>query len=259
MNVIIIEDEARTARQLERMLRQYDETIHILTQLPSVAEAVAWFSENPAPDLAFMDIHLEDGLAFGIFEQLHLTLPVIFTTAYDEYMIKAFKVNSIDYLLKPVDYDELVAALEKFKLIHAVPAPGENTPASPDLNTLIQFMQQSRQATYRKRFMISLGTKIKSVEVADIAYFFSEDKATYLVTNEGQSLPLEYSLDQLVSLLNPDHFFRVNRQFFVARPAIQTIHTYSAGKLKLDLTPVARHELFVSISRMSEFKDWLGR
>jgi DNA-binding LytR/AlgR family response regulator len=181
MNVVIIEDEARTARQLERMLKQYDETIHILTQLSSVAEAVAWFSENPAPDLAFMDIHLEDGLAFGIFEHLHLTLPVIFTTAYDEYMIKAFKVNSIDYLLKPVDYDELVAALEKFKTIRAVPTPGENTPASPDLNMLIQLMQQSRQTTYRERFMISLGTKIKSVEVADIAYFFSEDKATPVV------------------------------------------------------------------------------
>ena len=206
-----------------------------------------------------MDIHLEDGLAFGIFEQLHLTLPVIFTTAYDEYMIKAFKVNSIDYLLKPVDYDELVAALEKFKTIRAVSAPGGENPASPDLTTLLQLMQQSRQTTYRERFMVSLGTKIRSVEVADIAYFFSEDKATYLVPKDGQSLPLEYSLDQLVSLLNPDHFFRVNRQFFVARPAIQTIHNYSAGKLKLDLTPPARHELFVSISRMSEFKDWLGR
>ncbi|WP_020604697.1 LytR/AlgR family response regulator transcription factor [Spirosoma spitsbergense] len=259
MNVVIIEDEARTARQLERMLKQYDETIHILIQLPSVAEAVAWFNGNPAPDLAFMDIHLEDGLAFGIFEQLHLTLPVIFTTAYDEYMIKAFKVNSIDYLLKPVDYDEMVAALEKFKTIRTVPTPGGNTPASPDLNMLLQLMQQSRDKQYRERFMVSLGTKIRSIEVADIAYFFSEDKATYLVTKEGQSLPVEYSLDQLVNLLNPDHFFRVNRQFFVARPAIQTIHNYSAGKLKLDLTPAARHELFVSISRMSEFKDWLGR
>ena len=259
MNVVIIEDEARTARQLERMLKQYDETIHILAQLPSVTEAVAWFEENAAPDLAFMDIHLEDGLAFGIFEQLHLTLPVIFTTAYDEYMIRAFKVNSIDYLLKPVDYDELVAALEKFKTIRAAPAPGGENPLSPDLNTLIQLMQQSRDKQYRERFMVSLGTKIRSIEVADIAYFFSEDKATYLVTKEGQSLPVEYSLDQLVSLLNPDHFFRVNRQFFVARPAIHTIHNYSAGKLKLDLTPVTRHELFVSISRMSEFKDWLGR
>lgn len=260
MNVVIIEDEARTARQLERMLKQYDETIHILTQLPSVKEAVAWFAENPSPDLAFMDIHLEDGLAFGIFEQLHLTLPVVFTTAYDEYMIKAFKVNSIDYLLKPVDYDELVAALEKFKTIRTTPAPGgESTSASPDLNTLIQLMQQSRDKQYRERFMVSLGTKIRSVEVADIAYFFSEDKATYLVPKEGPPLPVEYSLDQLVNLLNPDHFFRVNRQFFVARPAIQTIHTYSAGKLKLDLTPPARHELLVSVSRMSEFKDWLGR
>lgn len=259
MNVVIIEDEARTARQLERMLKQYDPTIHILTQLPSVAEAVAWFGQHPAPDLAFMDIHLEDGLVFGIFEQLPLTVPVVFTTAYDEYMIRAFKVNSIDYLLKPVDYDELVAALEKFKTLQAKAAPGQASPANLDLTALLEFMQHGREKTYRERFMISIGTKIRSVEVVDIAYFFSEEKATFLVTKDGQSLPVEYSLDQLVSLLNPDRFFRVNRQFFVARPALHTIHTYSAGKLKLELTPPARAEVFVSLSRMSEFKDWLGR
>ncbi|SFD47973.1 LytR/AlgR family response regulator transcription factor [Spirosoma endophyticum] len=252
MNVVIIEDEDRTARQLERLLKKYDPSIHVLTQLPSVKDAVAWFSEHTQPDLAFMDIHLEDGLAFRIFEQLSLTVPVIFTTAYDEYVLKAFKVNSVDYLLKPVDYEELVAAMEKFKTIRG-------QPVLPDLNALLQLIQKPQTSSFKERFMVTIGTKIHSIEVADIAYCYSEEKATFLVTKAGQLLPLEYSLDQLSGLVNPGHFFRVNRQFLVARTAIQAVHAYSAGKLKLDLLPVSRHEVFVSMSRLSEFKDWLGR
>ena len=257
MNVLIIEDEARNARQLERMLKKYDPAMHVVAQLPSVKETVAWFSQPgsgqpPLADLAFMDIHLEDGLVFTVFEQIQLTLPIIFTTAYEEYMIKAFKVNSIDYLLKPVDYDELAAALDKFKTLR-------QQPGLPDLNALLALIQKPRDPEFKERFMVSLGTKIRSVEVGDIAYFFSEEKATFLVPKEGPSLPVDYSLDQVADMLNPTRFFRVNRQFLVARPAIQTIHTYSAGKLKLDLHPSSRHEVFVSLSRISEFKDWLGR
>ncbi|MVM40351.1 response regulator [Spirosoma sp. HMF3257] len=257
MNVVIIEDEDRTARQLERLLKKYDPSIHVLTQLPSVKEAVAWFSsrgsgQTPQPELVFMDIHLEDGLAFRIFEQFHLTLPVIFTTAYDEYMLKAFKVNSVDYLLKPVDYEELVSAMEKFKTTRT-------QPALPDLNALLQLIQKPLVSSFRERFMVSIGTKIHSIEVADIAYFYSEDKATFFLTKSGQLLPLEHSLDQLSAMVNPSHFFRVNRQFIVARTAIQAVHAYSAGKLKLDLQPASRQEVFVSLSRLSEFKDWLGR
>lgn len=257
MNVVIIEDEARTARQLERMLRKYDGSIHILAQLPSVKEAVAWFGEHTSdqltpPDLVFMDIHLEDGLAFRIFDQIRLTIPVIFTTAYDEYVLKAFKVNSVDYLLKPVEYDELAAALEKFKATRS-------QPALPDLKALVQLMQQPASNSFKERFMVSIGTKIHSVEVADIAYFYSEEKATFLITKAGQLLPLEYSLDQVSGLLNPGNFFRVNRQVIIARAAIQAVHAYSAGKLKLDLLPVPRQDVFVSTSRQSEFKDWLGR
>ena len=252
MNVVLIEDEDRTARQLERLLKKYDPTIHILARLPSVNDTVAWFKEHPVPDLAFMDIHLEDGLVFKVFDQLQLTLPIIFTTAYDEYMLKAFKVNSIDYLLKPVDSDELAAALDKFKAVR-------NQPATPDLSGLLQLLQKPQSASFRERFMISIGTKIHSVEVADIAFFFTEEKATFLVNKTGQFMPLEYSLDQLMGLLNPNQFFRVNRQFLIARSAIQAINAYSAGKLKLNLTPTAREEVFVSLSRMTEFKDWLGR
>ncbi|RRB03947.1 LytR/AlgR family response regulator transcription factor [Larkinella rosea] len=252
MNVIIIEDEDRNARQLERLLKKYDSSIHILAQLPSVTKTVEWLQKYPLPDLAFMDIHLEDGLSFRIFEHLTLTLPVIFTTAYDEYMQKAFKVNSIDYLLKPIGYEELVAAVEKFKTVRS-------PPAVPDLNALLQLIQKTQPGSYRERFMVTIGTKIYSVEVTNVAYFHSEEKATFLVSKTGQLLPLEYSLDQLSAVLNPAQFFRVNRQFIVARTAIQAVHAYSAGKLKLDLLPASRQEVFVSLSRLSEFKDWLGR
>lgn len=252
MNIVIIEDEDRTARQLERLLKKYDPSVKMLVQLPSVKTAVKWLEEHPQPDLIFMDIHLEDGLAFSIFEQIKLTTPVIFTTAYDEYMLKAFKVNSIDYLLKPIEYEELVAAIEKFKALRV-------QQVVPDLAALLALIQKPQTSAYKERFMINIGTKIHSVEVSNIAYFYSEEKATFLITKSGQLLPVEQSLDQVTPLLNPSHFFRISRQFIVARTAIQTIHAYSAGKFKLDLLPVSRHEVFVSTRRLNEFKDWLGR
>jgi len=251
MKVLIIEDEERTARQLVRMLLNYDPAIEVLALLPSVKEAVTWFKQNPLPDIAFMDIHLEDGQAFSIFEQINLNVPVIFTTAYDEYMLKAFKVNSIDYLLKPIDYDDLVRALEKFKSLQVNPGF--------DMNALLQLVQKPKEPTFKDRFMVTIGTKIYSIETEDIAFFYSEEKATFLMTKAGQLLTLEYSLDNLESQLNPSSFFRVNRQFLVARKAIKSIQMYSPTKIKLDLAPVPRKEVFVSVHKVPDFKDWLGR
>lgn len=251
MNVVIIEDEERTARALVRMLLKYDPVIQVLAQLPSVKEAVAWFNQNPLPDIAFMDIHLEDGQVFSIFEQIHLNVPVIFTTAYDEYMLKAFKVNSIDYLLKPIDYDELVKALEKFESLKATPGF--------DMSALLQLVQKTKEPAFKDRFMVTVGTKIYSVEVEDIAFFYSEEKSTFLLTKSGQLLPLEYSLDRLESQLSPSNFFRVNRQFLVARKALKSIQIYSPTKIKLDLAPVPRKDVFVSVHKVPDFKDWLGR
>ncbi len=257
MDVLIIEDEARSARLLERMLTNYDATIRVLAQLPSVAETVAWFQQRSTrslsmPDLVLMDIHLEDGLAFGIFEQIAMTIPIIFTTAYDDYMIKAFKVNSVDYLLKPIDEDELANALTKFSSLRSAPA-------SRDLTQLLEAMQSLRAPSYKERFMISLGAKIHSIETSDIAYFYSEEKATFLMTRGGLLLPLEQSLDQLSSQVNPAQFFRVNRQLLISRSAIQTIQTYSASRLRLSVQPASRQEIFVSVHRLADFKDWLGR
>ena len=263
MNVVIIEDENLTGKRLEGMLQKYDPAIAVLARIPSVSEAVAWFDAYTAQttaapiDLVFMDIHLEDDLGFRIFEQAHLTTPVIFTTAYDEYMIQAFKVNSIDYLLKPINYDELVAAIEKFKALKK--QFGQPQTVAPDLETLLNLIGKSKQSDYKERFMITVGTKIRSIETGEIAYFYLEEKVVFLVTKDGLSLPVDYSLDKLTQLLNPRQFFRISRQFLVSLPAIQTIHAFSAGKLKLDLLPKPRQEVFVSGDRMAEFKEWLGK
>lgn len=263
MNVVIIEDENLTGKRLESMLYKYDPDITVLVRIPSVAEAVAWFTEHsqatnsPPIDLVFMDIHLEDDLGFRIFEQVSLTTPVIFTTAYDEYMIQAFKVNSIDYLLKPINYDELVAAIEKFKALKK--QFGQVAPSSVDLEALLNLIGKSKQTDYKERFMITVGTKIRSIETTEIAYFYLEEKVVFLVTRDGLTLPVDYSLDKLTQLLNPRQFFRISRQFLVSLPAIQTIHAFSAGKLKLDLIPKSRQEVFVSGDRMTEFKEWLGK
>ncbi len=263
MNVLIIEDENLTAKRLEGMLTKYDPAIRVLAQLPSVADTVAWLSESghPTPDLVFMDIHLEDDIGFRIFEQTHLQTPVIFTTAYDEYMVQAFKVNSIDYLLKPINYTELVAAIEKFKALKE--QFGAGTPArNPDLDTLLQLLGPARQTTYKDRFMITVGTKIRSIDTADIAYFYLEERIVFLVTKDNLTLPVDYSLDKLAQLLDPRRFFRISRQFLVSLDAIQTIHQFSAGKLKLDLLPRPHRgtaDVFVSGDRMTDFKEWLGK
>ncbi|GAA4413673.1 LytTR family DNA-binding domain-containing protein [Nibrella viscosa] len=251
MNVLIIEDENLTAKRLESLIKRYDASIQVLEQISSVSEAVQWLKTHTAPDLIFMDIHLEDDLAFRIFEQVSLTTPVIFTTAFDEYMIKAFKVNSIDYLLKPVNFDELSAAINKFKSL-------KSQYNQVDMDTLLTLLGKKEQE-YKTRFMITVGTRIRTVDAADIAYFFSEEKITFLVTKDNQRLPIDFSLDKLTTMMNPDDFFRVNRQFLVRLPAIKNIHTYSKGKLKLDLQPVSSEEVFVSMDKVTDFKEWLGK
>lgn len=251
MKAIIIEDENLTAKRLQSLLHKYDPAIQVLEIIPSVQEAVEWFNTHPEPDIVFMDIHLEDDLAFKIFEQIHLHAPVIFTTAYDEYMIKAFKVNSIDYLLKPINYEELVQSIEKFKNL-------KKQFANPNMETLLQFIG-TKEPEYKSRFMITVGTRIKSIETEDIAYFYSEEKLTFMVTKEGQQLPIDFSLDKLTSLLNPKDFFRISRQFIVSFESIQSVQAHIKGKLKLELKPACKFEVFVSGDRMSDFKEWLGR
>jgi DNA-binding LytR/AlgR family response regulator len=258
MNVVIIEDEQLTAQRLVSLVKKYDASIHVLTEIPSVAEAISWFNTNPitSVDLIFMDIHLEDGDSFQIVSKLNLTTPIIFTTAFDGYMIKAFKVNSIDYLLKPINYEELAAALDKFKLLRS----NNETGTKPvDINALMKQLSQQSNPQFKERFMITIGTRIRSIKTESIAYFYLEEKTVLLVTSDGTTLPIDYSLDKLMQIIDPKQFFRISRQFIVSLNSIQLVHTISAGKLKLDLIPKTKQEVAVSGDRVSEFKQWLGK
>ncbi|GEO11574.1 LytR/AlgR family response regulator transcription factor [Segetibacter aerophilus] len=253
MRVIIIEDEQLTAQRLENMLHKYDASIEVAATIPSVAEAIEWFKSNPDPELAFMDIHLEDGQCFSIFENINLQVPVIFTTAYDEYTIKAFKVNSVDYLMKPLNYDELVQAIEKFKRVHAQKHEGPH-----GLENLLQSLNR-KEPEYKDRFLVSIGSRLRTIETADINYFYSAEKITFLVTKDNQRFPIDYSLDKLATTLNPKEYYRINRQMMVKLLAISNIHVYPKGKIKLDLVPAMKEEVFVSLDKVVEFKDWLGK
>jgi len=261
MNVVVIEDERLTAQRLISLVKKYDASIHVLVEIPSVAEAISWFKTHPVPsvDLIFMDIHLEDGDSFQIVSELNLTTPIIFTTAFDGYMIKAFKVNSIDYLLKPVNYEELAGALDKFRSLRSNDNELQWGPRQADIETLIKQLSQQNNPQFKDRFMITVGTKIRSIKTESIAYFYLEEKTVLLVTHDGTILPMDYSLDKLMQIIDPKQFFRISRQFMVSLNSIQMVHAISAGKLRLDLIPKTKQEVTVSGDRVSDFKAWLGK
>jgi DNA-binding LytR/AlgR family response regulator len=260
MNVVVIEDERLTAQRLISLVKKYDASINVLAQISSVAEAISWFNTHPVTsvDLIFMDIHLEDGDSFQIVSKLNLKTPIIFTTAFDDYMIKAFKVNSIDYLLKPVNYEELAGALDKFRSLHANNELQSGS-MQVDIKALVKQLNQQSNPQFKDRFMITVGTRIRSIKTESIAYFYLQEKTVLLVTNDGTVLPVDYSLDKLMQIIDPKQFFRVSRQFIVSLNSIQMVHTISAGKLKLDLIPKAKQEVVVSGDRVSDFKEWLGK
>jgi DNA-binding LytR/AlgR family response regulator len=252
MKILILEDEEIIARHLEGLVKQCPQPVEVLSVIPSVQEALHWLRTHPSPDLILMDIHLEDDLVFALFDSIDLTVPVIFTTAYDEYVIQAFKVNSIDYLLKPIQYETLAAAFDKY---HTFERHFTRTlPAN-----MAPLLAQLKVKEYKDRFMVTLGNKIQSIPTNDIAYFFLEEKMTFLVTDKGARLPINYSLDLLSQVLDPHEFFRVNRQYYIAHRAIQAAHHYSTGKLKLELQPSPKEMVFVSGDRLTPFKEWLGK
>ena len=249
MTILIIEDEEATARKLKRMLAEVAPTATVVGLLGSVEESVAWLKAQPAPDLILLDIELADGQSFEIFNQVTVQSPVIFATAYDEYAMKAFRVNSIDYLLKPVSYDSLVAALQKYQSM-------KRQFTQTDLESLKEAMGLQK-TEYKTRFLINVGTRLRTIETTDVAYFYSEEKITFLITKDNQRLPIDYSLDKLTPILNPADFFRANRQFLLSLSAIKNIHTYSNSKLKLELQPDPKTEVFISKEKVSGFKEWL--
>jgi two-component system, LytTR family, response regulator LytT len=253
MKVVIIEDEAFAALRLKKMIQDFNPDIQILAELESVAESVKWFKSNPEPDLIFLDIHLEDDLSFAIFDQVNISSAVIFTTAFDEYAIKAFKLKSIDYLLKPIVHEELAAALKKYEQFSGLHRN------SVDLQTLYNLITNSDKK-YRERFSISVGTKIKMVEVTDIAYCFVLDKGVYMRTKQGHTFNIDFTLDKLEEMLNPATFFRINRKYLINISSIANMVTWSRSRVKLELKPKADEEFdtVVSVDRSTAFKNWLN-
>jgi two-component system, LytTR family, response regulator LytT len=254
MNVLIIEDEPLAVNRLQQLLLQSGLSISIAGITDSVEGSVQWLRTHPKPDLILMDIELSDGQSFSIFDQIQVTSPVIFTTSYDEYALRAFKVNSIDYLLKPVKPEDLEAALEKLKTL------GQHLP-SVYQSGIEQLLRELRrpEKEYRERFLVKTGQRYYSIEVNDIAYFYYHNRVTFLKTWKKETFFIDYILDELEDMLPPRSFFRANRQFLLHIRSIRNIHVYFNHKLKLDLQPEAHEEVIVSRERATEFKEWMGR
>ena len=249
MKVLIVEDEKIAADRLERMVGQLMPEITTIYKADSVKTAVKWLNENHA-DLLFLDIQLADGLSFEIFEKIEVTSPVIFTTAYDQYAIRAFKVNSIDYLLKPVDHQQLKVSIDKFIRLngHARIKPSE---------AIKEAYNMIKGKDYKERFTVKIGERIRLVEVSEVMYFESKDKMTFMAINEGRQLILDFSLDQLESLLNPRKFYRISRKHIIALEAIEDLIVYSNSRLRVRLKGNDKEDLVVARERVNDFKEWL--
>jgi two-component system LytT family response regulator len=250
MKVLIIEDELPAARQLTQMLKKLDPEIRVVEVLDSIEASVTWLQVYPAPDALFMDIQIADGISFEIFNQVKIISPVVFTTAFDQYAIKAFKVNALDYLLKPVEEAELAIVLEKIR--------DRNKAYIPEAQVIQALWQNMSKKESLTRILVKSGTHFLPVLTADIAYFYSEDGLTEFVTNAGKRYFAEFTLDQLTSLLPASDFFRIHRKMIIAVNSIQKISTHFNSRLKLQLAPEFKEDVFVARERVGEFKLWLG-
>lgn len=247
MNVLIVEDEGHTARRLEQLLKEVDPEIRILDKLDTIASTVEWFNAvAELPDLIFMDIRLADGLSFEIFSQVKIRKPVVFTTAYDEYTLKAFKVNSIDYLLKPIDIDGLRNSIQKYHDIRQVP---------DDLSRVLRDMVKQRN--YRLRFLVSIRDGFASVFANEIAYFYSAQKITHLITKDNKLFVIDDTLEELEQQLDPKTFFRANRQFILHHQSIVAVKNYFNGKLKVEALPTPKEDIIVSRDKAGAIKNWM--
>jgi two-component system, LytTR family, response regulator LytT len=235
MKILIIEDEAAAARRLTKMLIELEPEAEVLDCLDSIGQSLRWLANNPPPDLIFMDIHLADGDSFEIFRHLDIESPVIFITAYDQYALQAFKVHALDYLLKPIKREELAQAL-----IHVRPK-----------------IDKGVKMQWNQRFLIRTGASFRVVDLKEAAYFYAENKITFLAAHNGKRYPLDFTLEKLEEMLPSDQYFRINRQFIVSIAAIQEMHAVSKSRVKLRLNPACDHDVVVSTERSPIFKKWL--
>jgi DNA-binding LytR/AlgR family response regulator len=251
MNVVIIEDESLAANRLEELILELKPGTNILAKLESVKDSVKWLQENK-PDLVFLDIQLSDGISFSIFQQIQIDTPIIFTTAFEEYAIKAFKLNSIDYLLKPIRKSDLAKSLDKYENL--------KKPVIPDFQELVNLIK-SRQPEYKERFIVRLGQQLHKIEVKEIAFFYAMEKCVFFKTFSNDTFTIDQTLSNLEEFLDPGMFFRINRTVFTNINAIKKIHLYSRARIKLNLSPSPPKEIktLVSIEKTSDFKKWLDK
>jgi DNA-binding LytR/AlgR family response regulator len=250
MNVLIVEDEHLAAEKLEKMLLTADPEIKIQAKLESVIDSINWLSSHDRPDLIFLDIQLDDGISFEIFDSIRLDVPIIFTTAYDQYAIKAFQVNSVDYLLKPIEEGSLRKAIEKFKSIY------QTTHFQLEkINTLYNQIVNN----YKTRFFVKIGNHFHSVSINEIQCFLIRERATFLRTVAGKTYDLDYSLDQVQKLVDPNLFFRINRNYLIHIDSIQDIYSYSSNRLSVKLKMLDHLDMIVSREKVADFKNWLDR
>jgi len=247
MRILIIEDEAPAFNRLSKLIQETLPIAVIEQQVDSIQSAKEWFAGNPLPDVIFMDIHLADGSAFALTESMTINCPIIFTTAFDEYALEAFKTNGVDYLLKPVKKQDLQRSFQKIKQLSQIfrrnEQPGSISPQKKE---------------YKKRFIIRFGEHIKTIGIEDIAYFYSENRTTFARNFEGRNFPVDYNLDSLEQMLDPDLFYRINRQYLVCLRSIAEMKTYSKARVIITLAPPVKEQPVVSSERSASFKQWLG-
>jgi len=252
MNVLIIEDEEAAALRLKKILAEIDPSITVVAALESIELSLKWLSDNTMPQLIFADIQLADGPSFEIFKNIDVTSPVIFITAFDTYALQAFKCNGIEYLLKPVKKQDVEQALKKFRQLQM----GNTPPAKFDYQEILNAIV-NKKPTYQKRMVVRIGQTIRTVEISEAAYFYTEEKIAFVCTKDGKRLPLDYTLDELEDIVDPAEFFRINRQFIIHIKAIESMHSYSKSRIKITLKPPIEVETIVSSERSADFKEWL--
>ena len=251
MKVIIIEDESLLAKELKRTLLSIKPDIDVIQVIKSIKEGVKWFDKKIDADLIFSDIQLIDGTSFELFKKVNITTPIIFTTAYDEFAIKAFQLNSIDYLMKPIAENDLIRSLNKFENFWEL----KNELSTEVLNSLIS---KKSEIVYKSNFLIRVGDQYKQVNINEVSYFFAEGNTIFLVQSNGKKLIIDYSLDQVMAELDPKCFFRVNRQLIVSNSSIKEVHKYFNSRLKLNIQPVFNTNVLVTRSRVSDFLLWMN-
>jgi len=260
MTILIVEDEELAVKKIKKTLAEVDASADVVGVTDSIAATADWLETNPSPDLILMDIELSDGQSFEIFSRVTVKSAVVFTTSYDEYALKAFKVNSIDYLLKPVQKEDLEAALNKYKQMKELYASSGGNKAALNMDAIVKELHQKLQPKeYRKRFLVKHGQKLVSIEIDEIAYFFSDGRLNFFKTDDNRKFVVDYTMDELEEMLDPQKYFRISRAFYVAVKSISQIHDYFGNRLMLNLKPAVDKEAIVSREKVSDFKKWMGK